>query len=296
MNFALIGAAGYVAPRHMKAMKDVGGNLVACLDPHDSVGILDSFFPGCKYFSEFERFERHCHNLKASGQGVDYVSIASQNYLHDAHCRFALRIGAHAICEKPLVLYYRNIRQLKGMEKASGKRIYPVLQLRNHPQAQDIKYACLGKRHTRMSVTYHTPRGAWYDYSWKADQSKSGGIATNIGIHLFDLASWCLGRMIDPPNVREYSGNRLISGNIWFERGSLDFTLSTMPEWKPERRFKLDSGEIFQFDTGFTDLHTEVYRNILSGAGCSIEDASESIRIVEALRYGVANGRSALCA
>jgi UDP-N-acetyl-2-amino-2-deoxyglucuronate dehydrogenase len=295
MNFIMIGV-GYVAPRHAKAIKDVGGNLVAFTDPNDSVGWMDQYFPGAKYFSEFPRFDRYVDLFQQGDDEIDYCVILTPNYLHDPYSRWAMKNGMDVICEKPLVLYIRNVRQLVEMEKKTGRRVYPVLQLRNHPQAIAMKEACSGKRHTKMSVTYHTPRGSWYDFSWKADPSKSGGIATNIGIHLFDLAAWCLGKMVDVPNVREYSSNRFISGNIWFERGSLDFTLSTIGCGEPKREFSIDSVGSFQFDSGFTDLHTDVYRHILDGTGCRTDDAAESIRIVEALRYGVANGRTAMVA
>src|SRR4029079_2983928 len=195
-NFALIGAGGYIAPRHMKAIKDTGNNLIAALDKHDSVGILDSYFPDADFFTEFERFDRHLEKLKRQGIKIDFVSVCSPNYLHDAHIRFGLRIGANVICEKPVVLNPWNIDALEEIEKETGHRVFTILQLRLHPAMialkEKITAAPSGKKH-KVDLQYITSRGHWYHTSWKGDITKSGGIATNIGLHFFDLLTWVFG-------------------------------------------------------------------------------------------------------
>jgi len=290
MNFVLIGAAGYVAPRHMRAIKEVGGDLVAALDPHDSVGILDSYFPNCRFFTEFERFDRHCDKLIRSGTSIDWVSVASPNYLHDSHCRFGLRIGANVICEKPLVTKEHNLNALKALELETGKTVHTVLQLRTHPEAEKLKRAFGTSRPVDdinksdlhdVHIDYITPRGAWYLHSWKGSLVKSGGLATNIGVHLFDLAVWLFGEHHSPIDI---GINRpdTIAGNLYLKRANVKFHLSIC-DMRPRRQFYID-GEKFEFTDGFTDLHTEVYRRTLAGKGWGIEATREAIRITEAIR------------
>lgn len=280
-NFALIGAAGFVAERHMAAIKAVGGNLVAALDPHDSVGKLDSYFPSCRFFTEFERFDRFIDKMLRTTK-LDYVSIASPNYLHDAHVRFALRSGADAICEKPLVLNVRNLYGLKMAEQETGNKVHSILQLRYHPEALRMRNKpCRNGRHL-VSIEYVTPRGKWYESAWKADVAKSGGLCTNIGIHLFDLATWVFGKSIEEPYVASKT-DRVVSGRVFLERATVDFRLSIEMSEGAKRVFEVD-GESFELSGGFKDLHTEVYRNILAGDSYGIDDALESIRIVEAIR------------
>lgn len=284
-NFILLGCAGYVAPKHLKAIKDCGGNLLAALDPHDSVGILDSFFPECKFFTEFERFDRHCSKLMRSDTPIDYVSIVSPNYLHDAHCRFALRLGAHAICEKPLVLKEKNLDQLKLIEEETNRKIYTILQLRLNPDLQYYKDNLDGEKHYNCNVRYVTPRGSWYLYSWKGNVEKSGGIATNIGIHLFDLMTWLFGPScydLDKCIFIDEQSEKHIEGLVCLERAFVDFHLSI--EGKPERTLDFGNGNKIEFSNGFTDLHTKSYLEILSGNGFGLEEARESIRICEHIR------------
>lgn len=276
-NYVLIGI-GYVSPKHLKAIKENNGNLIAALDPHDSVGILDSYFPECSFFTEFERLDRYCCKLIDSGTKIDYVSICSPNYLHDAHCRFALRLGADAICEKPLVLKERNLDQLKKIEEQTGSKVYTILQLRlnetliklrNDISKKDVK--------SNVNIRYITPRGRWYKYSWKGDISKSGGLHTNIGIHLFDLMSWIFGKNTFQVIYNKTEGT--ICGTLNYEKAVCNFYLSTNGD-KPERIITIDNEEI-EFSKGFTDLHTLSYKNILEGDGFGIEDTRESIRICE---------------
>ena len=285
-NFALIGAAGFVAPRHMKAIKDCGGNLVAALDPHDSVGILDSYFPECAFFTEFERFDRHCSKLMKTNNPIDYVSICSPNYLHDSHIRFALRLGSHAICEKPLVLKEKNLDQLKLVEEETGRKIYTILQLRLNPELQKIRENIDSEKCYECDIRYITSRGSWYSYSWKGNVEKSGGIATNIGIHLFDLMTWLFGRPIfnDLEAAIEIYQNdgKCVRGNICLGNSFINFHLSIKGQM--ERSLSFEGGQKFEFSNGFTDLHTKSYLEILSGNGFGIEEARESIRICEYIR------------
>jgi len=272
-RFALIGAAGFVAPRHMKAIKDVGGELVAALDPHDSVGVLDSYFPDCSFFTEFERFDRHCEKLRREGKGVDYVSICSPNYLHDAHMRFALRIGADAICEKPLVLNERNLDAIKALEEETGHKAWGVYQLRYHPEVRRMKdFVDIQSDNYVVEIDYQTPRGKWYHHSWKGQTDKSGGVEANIGCHLFDIVSYLFGEL-----NYDYDHESLRS-----EKVTVTWWLSTKKG--DPRRFFTINGEHFDLNGGFNDLHTEVYRQILAGNGIGIEDVRESIRICEAIR------------
>ncbi|MBX2977363.1 MAG: Gfo/Idh/MocA family oxidoreductase [Ignavibacteriaceae bacterium] len=293
-TFAITGVAGYIAPRHLKAIKDTGNVLIAATDPHDSVGILDQYFPETAYFREFERFDRHLDKLKHTEKKVDYISICSPNHLHDAHIRLALRIGADAICEKPLVLNPWNLDALAELEKEYGKKIYTVLQLRLHPALMKLKESLdaepKGKKH-KVELTYITSRGPWYRYSWKGDHQKSGGIATNIGIHFFDMLTWMFGNYSDAEV--EFTESERMKGKMSLENAEVDWFLSIDAKDLPKeaidagrrthRSIKIDGNEI-EFTDGFTDLHRDVYRDILAGNGFGIEDARNSIELVYRLR------------
>ena len=293
--FALIGAAGYIAPRHMKAIKESGNNLVAALDPMDSVGIIDSYFPNADFFIEPERFDRHLDKLKRSGnKKVDYVTICSPNYLHDAHIRMALRSGAHAICEKPLVLNPWNLEGLKELEKESNKRIYNILQLRHHKSIIDLKQKIDGLPKDKIhdiDLTYITSRGKWYHYSWKGNISKSGGVVTNIGIHFFDMLGWIFGNM--KSNTLHLLTADKASGLLQLENANIRWYLSIDKNDLPieasskslstYRSISVD-GDDFEFSGGFTDLHTESYKSILEGNGFGLEDARNSIEIAHLIR------------
>ena len=293
--FALIGAAGYIAPRHMKAIKESGNDLVAAHDPMDSVGIIDSYFPNADFFIEPERFDRHLDKLKRSGnKKVDYVSICSPNYLHDAHIRMALRSGAHAICEKPLVLNPWNLEGLKELEKESNKRIYNILQLRHHKSIIDLKQKIdslpKDKVHD-IDLTYITSRGKWYHYSWKGNISKSGGVVTNIGIHFFDMLGWIFGNM--KSNTLHLLTADKASGLLQLENANIRWYLSIDKNDLPIEAASNDlstyrsisvDGDDFEFSGGFTDLHTESYKSILEGNGFGLEDARNSIEIAHLIR------------
>lgn len=293
-NFAITGVAGYIAPRHLKAIKETGNTVVAALDPHDSVGIMDSYFPHARFFTEFERFDRHVDKLRRNDKGneVQYVSICSPNYLHDAHIRFALRVSANAICEKPLVLNPWNIDALQELEREYGKKIFTVLQLRLHPKLIELKKK-LGERSDKrhqISLTYITSRGSWYLSSWKGALDKSGGLATNIGIHFFDLLMWLFGPA--SKNIVYLKDDRRVSGYLELKRADVQWYLSVDSDDLPTaagdkktfRSMTLD-GEEIEFSDGFTDLHTLVYQDILNGGGFGTEDARPSIDIVHAIRH-----------
>ncbi len=296
-NFALIGAAGYIAPRHMQAIKATKNNLVCALDKSDSVGILDRYFGNVDFFTEFERFDRHAELLRLKGEAnrIHYVSICSPNYFHDAHIRFALRIGADAICEKPLVLNPWNLDALAEMERSSGNKIYNILQLRIHPALLALKAkidaAPSGVKH-EIDLSYITSRGNWYDYSWKGDISKSGGIATNIGIHFFDMLAWIFG---DVQNHKVFIKEaRRASGFIELKNARVRWYLSiekddlpeeAVREGKPTYRSITVDGQEVEFSGGFTDLHTEIYGGILKGQGFGIEEARTSIEIAYEIRH-----------
>lgn len=294
-NFALIGAAGYIAPRHMRAIKETGNKLVAALDPFDSVGIIDSFFPDADFFIEPERFDRHLDKLRRKNDNkVDFVSICSPNYLHDAHIRLALRNHADAICEKPLLLNPWNIEGLLDIEKESGKRIHNILQLRQHPVIIDLKNKFdklpSNKKHD-IKLTYITSRGKWYYYSWKGEKAKSGGIVTNIGIHFFDMLAWIFGKAQNS-HLHLMQPNKA-SGLLELEKANVSWYLSLdnndLPDNAKEnnlstyRSITID-GEEIEFSGGFTDLHTVSYQNILKGNGFGIEDARPSIEIAHTIR------------
>jgi UDP-N-acetyl-2-amino-2-deoxyglucuronate dehydrogenase len=295
-NFALIGAAGYIAPRHMKAIKDTGNNLAAALDKHDAVGIIDSYFPDADFFVEFERFDRYVDKLRRQGAGkrIDYVSIASPNYLHDAHIRFALRIGADAICEKPLVLNPWNLDALREMEQENGNRVNTILQLRMHPAITQLKadsQNAYQERKADINLTYIASRGHWYGISWKGDVSKSGGIATNIGVHFFDMLQWIFGK--PQWNVVHLTQPTKAAGFLELERARVRWFLSLdrndLPQTVAEtgkttfRSITVDGKEI-EFSDGFTDLHTASYQQILEGKGFGLEDARRSIETVFEIR------------
>ena len=294
-NFALIGAAGYIAPRHLRAIKETGNNLVCALDPYDGIGILDSFFPQADFFTEPERFDRHLDKLRRQGEKkIDYVSICSPNYLHDAHMRMALRNGAHAICEKPLVLNPWNLDNLQVIEQETGKRIYTILQLRLHPAIQQLKQkidAGPKDKVYEVDLTYITSRGKWYFISWKGDLQKSGGIATNIGIHFFDMLGWIFGDFKGVEQQTSLPGKA--GGKLFFEKANVNWFLSVDENDLPaeavaqqKRTFRKINieGEALEFSEGFTDLHTASYRAILNGEGFGIDDARKSIEIASSLR------------
>jgi UDP-N-acetyl-2-amino-2-deoxyglucuronate dehydrogenase len=292
MQFALIGAAGYVAPRHMRAIKTIGGNLEVAFDPNDSVGIIDSYFPDARFFVEFERFDRHVDKLRRCGEKIDYVSICSPNYLHDAHCRFALRSDADAICEKPAVLNPWNIDGLAAIETGTGRRISTILQLRLHPAIQALKSKIDSSPKNEFSVdlTYITSRGRWYHTSWKGDEAKSGGVATNIGVHFFDALIHIFG----PPtmNIVHLHDRNRAAGFLVCGRASIRWFLSIDRADLPVactngkttyRSIAVDEEEV-EFSDGFTDLHTRSYEEIVAGRGFGLDAVRPSIEIVSAFR------------
>lgn len=294
-NFALIGASGYIAPRHLKAIKDTNNNLLAALDRFDSVGIMDSYFPEADFFVEPERFDRHIEKLKYDkGIQLDYMSICTPNYLHDSHIRMALRRGAHAICEKPLVLNPWNLDALKKMEKESGKKVFNILQLRVHKSIIDLKKkidAAPKDKIFDVDLTYLTSRGNWYHTSWKGDKTKSGGIATNIGVHFYDMLSFIFGDVKE--NIVHVHTHDRASGYLEFERARVRWFLSinydVLPDEiksKGQRTFRSITieGEELEFSGGFTDLHNRVYEGILDGNGYGLEDARQAIEIVHKIR------------
>ncbi|WP_239498326.1 Gfo/Idh/MocA family oxidoreductase [Salinibacter ruber] len=294
MNFALTGLAGYIAPRHLRAIQDTDNRLVAAVDPHDSVGIIDSYFPDAAFFTEIERFDRHISKLRRrdSDEKVDYMSICTPNHLHDAHIRLALRVGANAICEKPLVLNPWNLDLLQDIEEESECSINTILQLRVHPSLLELRDRIRSQDSKRHSVrlTYITSRGKWYYYSWKGNTAKSGGIATNIGIHFFDLLMWLFGD-IEKKEVHISEEERM-SGFLGLENADVEWYLSLeeedLPEQTPEgqttyRSITVD-GEEIEFSGGFDDLHTKVYEKTLQGEGFGIEEARPSIQLVHDLR------------
>lgn len=293
-KFALIGAAGYIAPRHLQAIRDTGNTLIAALDRSDTVGILDSYFPEADFFTEFERFDRHLDKLKRQGNKIDFVSICSPNYLHDSHIRFALRHGADAICEKPLVLNPWNVDALSEIEKETGKKVFTILQLRHHPSIislrEKVKSGPVDKKYD-VNLTYMTSRGNWYHISWKGDDSKSGGITTNIGIHFFDMLIWVFGAV---KGLEVYSLTEdTASGFIELERAKVNWTLSIdymkIPEEirsKGKRTYRslTMDGEEVEFSDGFTELHTKSYQSILTGGGFGLEEARPSISLAHQIR------------
>ncbi|HAL64718.1 MAG: Oxidoreductase, Gfo/Idh/MocA family [Bacteroidetes bacterium 38_7] len=301
-NFAVIGAGGYIAPRHMKAIKDTGNRLIAALDPNDSVGIIDSFFPEADFFLQPERFDRHLDKLRRQGENkVDFVSICSPNFLHDSHIRLALRNQANAICEKPIVLNPWNIDALEDIEKETGLRIYNILQLRLHPQIIALKEKIQNGPADKiydLDLTYITSRGKWYHYSWKGDVEKSGGLATNIGVHFFDMLGFVFGkiRLV----AVHHSSPTVVAGFLQYDKARVRWFLSIDPKYLPEEiaakgqrtyRSILIDGKEFEFSEGFTDLHTRIYEDILAGGGYGLEDARQSVEIVYQIRNAKPFGR-----
>ncbi len=293
-NFALIGAGGYIAPRHMKAIKDTGNTLIAALDKNDSVGILDSYFPEADFFTEFERFDRHIEKLKRKGIKTDYVSVCSPNYLHDSHIRFGLRVGANVICEKPVVLNPWNIEALSEIEKETGNKIFTILQLRLHPAIIALKEKIAngpkGKKH-QINLDYITSRGHWYYASWKGDIQKSGGIATNIGVHFFDMLMWIFGDVKE--NIIHEHSSDTASGILELENASVNWRLSIDYNNLPDeikaagkrtyRTLNID-GESIEFSDGFTELHSKSYEQILAGKGFPLMETKRSIELVHDIR------------
>jgi UDP-N-acetyl-2-amino-2-deoxyglucuronate dehydrogenase len=302
-NFTLIGAAGYIAPRHLKAIKDTGNTLVAALDKFDSVGVMDSYFPDSDFFVEFERFDRHLEKLKHErGIGIDFTSICTPNYLHDAHIRMALRRNSDAICEKPLVLNPWNIDALSEIEKETGKRIWNILQLRVHPSIIALKEKVQNGPADKIydvDLTYLTSRGHWYFTSWKGDIDKSGGIATNIGVHFYDMLGWIFGDLKE--NTVHLHTHDRAAGFLQFERARVRWFLSINYDVLPDeikakgqrtyRSIQIEGDEL-EFSGGFTDLHTTSYQEIISGNGFGLEEARQAIEIVHDIRHGEAKGLS----
>lgn len=295
LNFALIGAAGFIAPRHLKAISETGNRLVTALDPFDSVGILDSFFPECTFYTEFERFESHIESLKGTPGQVDFVSVCSPNYLHDAHIRFGLRNGANVICEKPVVPDPSALEKLQLFEDQTGKKVYTILQLRLHPAIIALKKMVdespAGKTFD-LDLTYITSRGSWYHTSWKGDIAKSGGIATNIGVHFYDMLAWIFGDAQE--NIVHFASGDTVSGLLEFRKARVRYFLSINAENLPDEiraagkttyRSFSNNGEIIEFSEGFTGLHTESYRHILSGKGFQLSEAKRAIEIVFNIRH-----------
>lgn len=296
-NFALIGVAGYIAPRHLQAIRDTKNKLVAALDKSDTVGVMDSYFPNADFFTEFERFDRHIDKLRRQGTSVDYVSICSPNYLHDSHIRFALRNGAHAICEKPLVLNPWNVDALAQIEQETGKQVFTILQLRLHPAIIALRERVKASPKDKIfdvNLTYMTSRGNWYQISWKGDVSKSGGIATNIGIHFFDMLIWVFGnvKVLQVENLQVDSA----SGVLELERANVRWNLSINYDHLPNEikekgkrtyRSLTMGGEEIEFSDGFTDLHTASYAAILKGEGFGLSETRSAIEIAYKIRNSV---------
>jgi UDP-N-acetyl-2-amino-2-deoxyglucuronate dehydrogenase len=293
-DFAMIGAAGFVAPRHLKAIKETGNRLVAALDKFDSVGILDSYFPNASFFVEYERFDRHIEKLHRKNQAVDYLSICSPNYLHDSHIRFGLRNGATVICEKPMVLNPWNVESLDQLQKETGKNVYNILQLRHHPDIIALKEKISKADASKIfdiDLAYITSRGNWYYTSWKSDPIKSGGIATNIGIHFFDMLIWIFGKV--QQNITHIHTHDRAAGFLQLEKARVRWFLSINEELLPTAikekgqriyySLTIDGNEI-DFSEGFTDLHTKSYEAILAGTGFNLMEAMPSIELVHDIR------------
>lgn len=299
-NFCLIGSAGFIAPRHLKAIKDTGNNLLATLDKHDCVGIIDSYFPDADFFIEYERFDRHIDKLKRQEVKMDYVSICTPNYLHDSHIRFALRHRADAICEKPIVLNPWNVDALEEIEKETGHRVYTILQLRHHPSIIELKRRVESGPKDKIydiDLTYITSRGRWYFISWKGDVQKSGGVATNIGVHFFDMLTWIFGGVKE--NIVHVSTANKAAGYLQLERARVRWFLSVdfndIPDdikVKGQRTYRSISieGEELEFSGGFNDLHTVSYQEILKGNGYGLADSRISIQTVHHIRNASAVG------
>jgi UDP-N-acetyl-2-amino-2-deoxyglucuronate dehydrogenase len=291
----MTGAAGFVAPRHMKAIRDTGNQLVAAADPHDAVGVLDRFGFDTRFFTEIERFDRHLEKLRRgpAQDRVDYVSICTPNYLHDAHIRLALRVGAQAICEKPVVINPWNLDALQDLEVETGSRVWTILQLRLHPALMDLKRRldAEGRTDHEVELTYVTARGRWYDVSWKGVPERSGGIVCNIGIHFFDLLTWLFGGVVrSDVDLRE---DRRAAGRLHLQRAQVKWFLSCEardlpftpdPGVRTTFRSITIGGEEVEFTEGFTDLHTRVYEEVLAGRGFSIDEARPAIEMAYRIR------------
>ncbi len=294
-NFALMGVAGYIAPRHLKAIKDTGNNLVASLDPFDSVGIMDSYFPNADFFTEFERFDRHVEKLKRNGVKLDYVSICTPNYLHDSHIRFGLRQGADVICEKPLVLNPWNLDALQEKEEETGSKVFNILQLRLHKSVIALKNMVENGDKNKIydiDLAYITSRGHWYYTSWKGNVNKSGGVATNIGVHFFDMLGWIFGEVKN--NVVHIHTHDRAAGYLEFSKARVRWFLSINSDTLPPEAVKQNlttyravsvDDDVFEFSGGFTELHTESYKNILTRKGFGLEEARQAIDIVHKIRH-----------
>ena len=304
-NFSLIGVAGYIAVRHLKAIKETGNQLIASLDQFDSVGVIDQYFPDSDFFVEFERFDRHIDKIKRNGIHMDYISICSPNFLHDAHIRFALRHQADAICEKPMVLNPWNVDALQDFEKETGKNVYNLLQLRLHPSIIELKKRIENGPKDKIydiDLSYITSRGNWYFFSWKGDIQKSGGVATNIGVHFFDMLTWIFGEVEE--NIVHISKDNKVAGYLGLKKARVRWFLSVDYEDIPEkikakgqrtfRSLKLDDQEI-EFSDGFTNLHTLSYENILSGKGFGIKEVESSVKTVYDIRNAMPTGCKGDC-
>ena len=299
-NFAIIGVAGYIAPRHLRAVKDTGNNLAAAYDVFDSVGIMDSFFPDASFFTEFELFDRHLSKMKREEKGIEYLSICTPNYLHDAHIRYGLRLGADIICEKPLVLNPWNIDALIVAERESGKKVNTILQLRLHPAIQKLRERVAASPADKIydvDLTYITSRGNWYYTSWKGDERKSGGVATNIGVHFYDMLAWVFGGLRG--NIVHVSSHDRVAGILEFEKARVRYFLSINEETLPQEakitgkrtfRSMQMEGEEIEFSDGFTELHTDSYRKIMAGEGFGLEDAKTAVEIVHGIRHATLVG------
>lgn len=299
-NFAIIGVAGYIAPRHLRAVKDTGNNLSAAYDIFDSVGIMDSFFPDASFFTEFELFDRHLSKMRREGKGVDYVSICTPNYLHDAHIRYGLRLNADVICEKPLVLNPWNIDALAEAERESGRRVNTILQLRLHDAIIALKERVAAAPKDKVfdvELTYITSRGNWYYTSWKGDERKSGGVATNIGVHFYDMLSWVFGDV--KQNVVHVSSFDRVAGILELEKARVRYFLSINADTLPAetkaagkrtfRSLSMEGSEV-EFSDGFTELHTNSYRKIIAGEGFGLADARNAVQIVHDIRHAAPLG------
>lgn len=299
-NFGIIGAAGYIAPRHFRAIKDIGGELIAAYDRSDTVGIIDSYFPEASFFTEMELFDRHCSKMQREGSKIDYMSVCTPNYLHDAHIRYGLRLGADVICEKPLVLNPWNVEALIDAEKESDRKIYTILQLRLHKSIIDLKRKIESGPIDKIydvDLTYITSRGNWYYSSWKGDEHKSGGVATNIGVHFYDMLSWIFGEVQE--NIVHVKSHDRVAGYLGLKRARVRYFLSINADNLPENavqgekrtyRTIMIDGDEFEFSEGFTELHTDSYRQILSGSGFRAEEARNCISIVHNIRHAEAIG------
>ena len=291
-KFGLIGAAGYIAPRHMKAIKDTGNVLQVALDPSDSVGVIDSYFPQASFFTEVERFDRHIDKLRRRGDGLDYISVCSPNYLHDSHVRLGLRNECDIICEKPLVVNPHNLEYLETLEAETGKKINNILQLRLHESVIKLKQETNKDEIYDIDLSYITSRGLWYYYSWKGDETKSGGLATNVGVHFFDMLIWIFGNVVrSEVHVLE---NDVAAGFLHLENARIRWFLSCNSKYLPDeakkenkstyRSIRIDDNE-FEFSTGFTELHTKSYQDVLNGKGFGIQDVKAAINLVDNIRY-----------